>query len=879
VSPNSSTKPDAGKASPGGAAHAWKQHAPALAAWADKHLVNRRTSWGGYWTDKAGKVRLTTRKAVGEGKQRSYGPLTLTILQDHFASAAMRSRVGLHTTFRDDAGQCWCLWGVVDIDRHGEGGDPEANERYALALYEKARALGLVVLLFDSNGAGGFHLWVLFAQPVPTRRVFTFLRWLTGGWKGAGLSNEPECFPKQPGIGPDEYGNWVRLPGPHHKRDHYTRVWSKGEWLEGGAAVKVIVSTVPGPDAIPHEAVAEPERDSAARDHQREQRKGGFTVEAGMSDADLARDALRHLPSSYCDDYDPWFKVGCALRKLDSEGLAIWDEWSKGSPKYEAGACAEKWPTIGMDGVGFGSLITWAEQAGWVNPNKRHQANGRQQTEPGSGAGDPGQTKAAAAPPDPVFANFYESEKAKPEGVPEVIRAPLRMAEIAGRLNGITKGWPKRVGPMLFVEGDDGKPHWLDTCAKLFAWIDRRANVAWTKGTSFITQERFYEDLKTHAERFDAIEVCPHFPPLPRVYYMHPPVSRSAARLEGLIDKFAPASTIDRHLIKAFVLTLLWGGSPGGRPAFLFTGPARDSENGRGLGKSTLPEVLAQEITGGMVEIPPTGDMEAVKTRLLSPGAAFIRVARLDNVKTHRFSWAELEGLITSSVISGKRLYQGEGSRVNTLLWAITVNGESLSEDLAQRCVHVRVKRPRYSPTWKAEVRDYIRADLPGLWADIRYELENRSPDVEPSGRWAEWECGVLASTPDVVETQLELISRRSAMNADRAESDDFRHYVASCLESQGFRHDTCYVFITSQIMCDWLCRSERKQYATNQATARVRGFGIPELTKDRTEARRGWLWKGVKHEGDCEPDEARPSCPDGSPFTVTAEGASRRKS
>jgi hypothetical protein len=459
----------------------------------------------------------------------------------------------------------------------------------------------------------------------------------------------------------------------------------------------------------------------------------------------------------------------------------------------------------------------------------------------------PGHDQVVAAAEDPELANFHEVETTGDDGRVKRELQALRIGQVADRLVQVSDGWPKRVGPMLFVPGDDDRPRWLDSSPKLFAWIDRQARVRWTKGTSFITQERFFEDLRVSAERFESIEVCPHFPPMPQTYYLHPPVGQATGKLARLVEFFSPDTEVDRNLILAFILTLFWGGSPGRRPAWLITGPEMDNENGRGIGKSTLVEVLAQELVGGYVEVPPTGDMESVKTRLLSPGAAFTRVARLDNVKSLRFSWAELEGLITASMVSGKRLYQGEGARVNTLVWTITVNGEALSEDLAQRCVHIKLKRPwPYSPDWEKEVRTFIRENRLDLWADVRNALENPDRSVSPSGRWAEWECQVLAATPNPEESQFTLKERRDDMNADRREASEFEHFLrAKVKELSGYASDVAHVFIPSQTIAEWLSLAERKNYPTNQASARIRGFGIPWLKKGDKESRRGWVWRG----------------------------------
>ena len=78
-------------------------------------------------------------------------------------------------------------------------------------------------------------------------------------------------------------------------------------------------------------------------------------------------------------------------------------------------------------------------------------------------------------------------------------------------------------------------------------------------------------------------------------------------------------------------------------------------------------------------------------------------------MKTHRFSWADLEGLITASEISGKALYKGEGRRPNLLTWYVTLNGASLSKDMAQRMMIIRVKRPVYDKDWEDETRLFIQ--------------------------------------------------------------------------------------------------------------------------------------------------------------------------
>ncbi len=76
-----------------------------------------------------------------------------------------------------------------------------------------------------------------------------------------------------------------------------------------------------------------------------------------------AAQALHNLAPWRRDDYDAWLQVGMSLSELGDIGLALWEAWSKPSPKYEPGVCAKKWRTFTPgSGVGLGSLIFWAKE-------------------------------------------------------------------------------------------------------------------------------------------------------------------------------------------------------------------------------------------------------------------------------------------------------------------------------------------------------------------------------------------------------------------------------------------------------------------------------------------------------------------------------------
>ena len=307
-------------------------------------------------------------------------------------------------------------------------------------------------------------------------------------------------------------------------------------------------------------------------------------------------------------------------------------------------------------------------------------------------------------------------------------RRGLVIEDVRDDLFDLTGGWPKRVGEHLFVEGPNCQPIYLDKPTKFFGWIDGSAHVDWSKGSDCVSQERFYANLTMSADSYDALETSPHFPPLPSNYYMHPPLPQTdTTYLDHLIDYFTPLTPTDRDLIRAFAQTLCWGGPPGSRPIFLITGPDHDPQpekKGRGIGKSALV-TLFSELVGGVMTFSQREDIVAIKKRLLSPAARSLRVALLDNVKTLRFSWADLEGLITANVVSGHEMYEGEGRRPNTLIWAVTLNGATLSKDIAERSVIIKLDRPEYNPHWESEVREYIKENRWEILNDIRLTLEN----------------------------------------------------------------------------------------------------------------------------------------------------------
>jgi len=460
-------------------------------------------------------------------------------------------------------------------------------------------------------------------------------------------------------------------------------------------------------------------------------------------------------------------------------------------------------------------------------------------------------TKATRAENLPEFSNFV----VEGEGRDERKRA-LTMFDLDASLRRVADGWPKRVGDVLFVEGEGRKPRYLKTPASLFAWLDRRCRVNWTKGASFISQERFFEDRRAEAEAFDVIEGLPHFPPAPGVYYMHEPIPEGdGSKLERLLDFFAPETPHDRQLIKALILTLFWGGPPGARPAFIIQGPKDDGERmGVGVGKSKGSQILAEELVGGYVSLDQREpDIEALKTRLLSNESGRKRVGLVDNLKTHKFSCGGLEGLITDSNLSGRALYSGEGARPNRMVWIFTVNGARVSKDIAERSIFVRLARPKYRPGWETEVRTFIRENRQAIMADVRLALESPGDEAFASRdapiRWADW-CREVLSKVEYPSSVVTLAAaRQSEHDADSegraALIDHFRERLAE----RGHDPDTCKVLIPNAYAYTWVEEATRRKRDMDSVVGYLEGLAVPELRKGKSGPTRGWVWTGPQSE------------------------------
>lgn len=467
------------------------------------------------------------------------------------------------------------------------------------------------------------------------------------------------------------------------------------------------------------------------------------------------------------------------------------------------------------------------------------------------------QEAAQAAPPpleqEAGLSNYRIEAFATEKGVVER-KIGLPAGAVFAALCALPGGRVRRVaGGAPFVVTAGGDPLYLESATALFGWMQSLFPgaadnpVRWSAGNDMVSPADFYSYVRQCAECFDAVETYPHQPPLPGHFYAHrEPEGGDGEAMRELLDHYEPYTELDRQLIHAYFLTMFWGGRPGARPAWLFTGGDGEGD-GRGIGKSSIPETGA-ELVGGSLMVDSCEDLGKVRTRMLSPTGRKLRVLFLDNLKSLKFSWAEFEAHITSPVISGHEMYLGEGQRPNTVLTALTVNGGRLSRDMAQRCVIVKVARPQYRARWKEDVIDHVRTNRWAIIGDAIARLRGAPlGELTKYSRWGSWEEDVLTRVEDPQKCQKLILERQGEVDEDDEEADSMREYIARQLSAGGFDPQTAVVFIPSDVAAEWVIDATREGRSKGKASSYLRQLNVPCLEYVRQAKRRGYRWVGPK--------------------------------
>jgi hypothetical protein len=354
----------------------WSKHAEPLADWTLSRVVVRQDVYGVYSRD-------------GKGRTE-HEPPTREILIRHFRGEIT---IALHSTSTQNE----CKAFTLDVDAHDASADLDLNWGCVELAVEVLRKLDLYALICDSNGKGGYHVRVFFKKPVPSAAAFWLGELVNCRLKAAGLP-EVEFFPKQAELTiATPYGNLVRVPGKHPKRDHWTRIYdpSSGKWLEGEEAALALIRVAGDSPAKLLEAFREETVSTSGGSGSKARVNPSTNGKLDPPDEATVKDALAHYPNADLS-YDEWLAVGMCLNDWDPEaGRPMFLEWSRQSTKHDDATTKAKWDSFSPGGgLTIATLFKAAMDNGWSPPPT---PNGRVKSKNGSKKKPGGQSAAAAA--------------------------------------------------------------------------------------------------------------------------------------------------------------------------------------------------------------------------------------------------------------------------------------------------------------------------------------------------------------------------------------------------------------------------------------------------------------------------------------------------
>lgn len=365
--------------------------------------------------------------------------------------------------------------------------------------------------------------------------------------------------------------------------------------------------------------------------------------------------------------------------------------------------------------------------------------------------------------------NYEIDTQTGPDGKPQEVKLVKRADEIAFDLKCVTGGFPKRVGSRLFVIGDKNEIIWIDNSAKLFAEISGRFKIKlkWGHSEGAITKNEFFEYLKGKAERFEMVSTMPHFPERKEIFYALPREIKAVqtnkkSAFDGLVDFFSPATSQDRALIKAAIMTPAWGGDGGERPAFFIESDEATSNNdGRGHGKSTFVQLVGYLFDGGVKDCN-FDDGDEIQKKIINAQNE-VRIGLFDNLKANRVSSGSVEKIITLDYIDGHKMYTGGVRIPNIFTYFVTINDAALSKDFAQRSIRIMLAQPRYDAWWKSQVKAYIDKNRWEIFEEIIALIRSEKQFRGRYFRFPLWQRDVLNKTCMNPSELIEFVLKRQS--------------------------------------------------------------------------------------------------------------------
>ena len=273
---------------------------------------------------------------------------------------------------------------VLDVDCHGDIPEDEIldlaqrNFNYFEATWRYLRDLGLPVLLENSDGRGGLHLW-MFVENLSNAQAISTTAWMASLVNPGDLN--VERFPRGNIADEAHPGLCIRLPGSHHTRYHFSSFWNGENWVDGVAALEMLTEIQPvAASGLPAAALIFqppiPARSAPSTTAQHRDRS-----DQAAPPLEVMWAALEHLGEDYYTPRDKWLLVGMGLHNCArtagelQQFFRLWAKWSMQAPSlWDHDDAVRDWSSFGERESWFQwqDLLRMAMDEGYQPPAQWH---------------------------------------------------------------------------------------------------------------------------------------------------------------------------------------------------------------------------------------------------------------------------------------------------------------------------------------------------------------------------------------------------------------------------------------------------------------------------------------------------------------------------
>lgn len=271
---------------------------------------------------------VTARRSSGGHPRPDHYRDRELILRRHLTPAPHAKRIGAYCPGTDGM----TTFGVLDVDGEGHAERVADVDAVAFRLFEVSVDYSLII---ESTSGTGYHLWFVFAEPVPASEVRTWLASIVfdaGYWNVDAPMTGIEIFPKQD-VAPT-YGNLVWCPGFRggwDARFDYT-------YIEGGVPPHITPPNFSGSGSRGVAGGREPDPDTPPLEQVAE---------------------LLHLHLDPDCGRDDWWRVLAVLQQeYGEDAYEVARSWSEMGTKFDEVGFESTWKSFeGGSDLGYGTLI------------------------------------------------------------------------------------------------------------------------------------------------------------------------------------------------------------------------------------------------------------------------------------------------------------------------------------------------------------------------------------------------------------------------------------------------------------------------------------------------------------------------------------------